>query len=199
MFVHQLIGSDFHHSGNELNYCSFSICSLSVCKLLGQNKTHPHTINFYAFLLLLLLQVHSANSDKNADTYNYEPFQQKQRNNRLNTSTNVIANTHSRQPHPLRSTIFIHGNSLLRSSSLSPNCLATSSTTSLNGNHLTGNPFLNNLIRMNQTKIWEDAKCRTFYARDNVCNFIKWSKEFGVNQSVLFESDDLVLHGKQQN
>lgn len=49
---------------------------------------------------------------------------------------------------------------------------------------------------MNQTKIWEDAKSRTFYARDNVCNFIKWSKEFGVNQSVLFESDDLVLHGK---
>lgn len=56
--------------------------------------------------------------------------------------------------------------------------------------------FLDNLIQMDQIKIWEEARCRTFYARDNVCNFIRWSKEFGVNQSVLFESDDLVLHGK---
>lgn len=49
---------------------------------------------------------------------------------------------------------------------------------------------------MIQTKIWEDAKCRTFYARDNVSNFLRWTRGFGVNQSVLFESDDLVLHGK---
>lgn len=83
-----------------------------------------------------------------------------------------------------------------KSSSQSTNCLTTSSSTRSNNGYLTRNQFLNNLIRMNQIKIWEDAKCRTFYARDNVCNFIKWSKEFGVNQSVLFESDDLVLHGK---
>lgn len=67
----------------------------------------------------------------------------------------------------------------------------SSSTTSLNCGNVSTGP-----LRIDQTKIWEDAKCKTFYARDNVCNFIRWSKEFGVNQSVLFESDDLVLHGK---
>lgn len=49
-------------------------------------------------------------------------------------------------------------------------------------------------FRIQQIKIWEGAKCRTFYARDNVCNFIRWSRDFGVNRSVVFESDDLVLH-----
>ncbi|KAG9511386.1 GAS2-like protein pickled eggs, partial [Fragariocoptes setiger] len=53
----------------------------------------------------------------------------------------------------------------------------------------------NFLVAPMQAKIWEDAKCRTFYARDNVCNFIKWTRELGVNQSVIFETDDLVLHG----
>lgn len=69
---------------------------------------------------------------------------------------------------------------------------------SLNSGYSTrgNNHFLDNLMRMHQTKIWEDARCRTFFARDNVSNFIRWSREFGVNQSVLFESDDLVLHGK---
>lgn len=95
-----------------------------------------------------------------------------------------------------------NGNGPLRSTTTqSINCLASSaSSSSLNNGtysyRLSSNQFLNNLIKMHQTKIWEDAKCRTFYARDNVCNFIKWSKDFGVNQSVLFESDDLVLHGK---
>lgn len=80
--------------------------------------------------------------------------------------------------------------------------MTSASSTSLNNGQPTcnrasrSNQFLDNLIKMHQTKIWDDAKCRTFYARDNVCNFIKWSKDFGVNRSVLFESDDLVLHGK---
>lgn len=114
----------------------------------------------------------------------------------------VIA-TPLRQPQPHTSKI-TNGGFPLRSSLQSINsCLTTSSTTNLNSSsgyngthHL--DQFLNNLIRMEQTKIWEGAKCRTFYARDNVSNFIRWSREFGVNQSVLFESDDLVLHGKQQ-
>lgn len=74
------------------------------------------------------------------------------------------------------------------------NATANYSETSNQSSQL--NLFMTNLIRMSQIKIWDDAKCRTFFARDNVCNFIKWSKQFGVNQSVLFESDDLVLHGK---
>lgn len=100
-----------------------------------------------------------------------------------------------------------HGNASLRSVSRSTNCLTSSASANStpvrcsmmlmnNNGYSYSNQFINNLIKMDQTKIWEYAKCRTFYARDNVCNFIKWSKEFGVNQSVLFESDDLVLHGK---
>lgn len=108
-------------------------------------------------------------------------------NNRMTATTTTTSNTTN--GGPLRST-----------TSQSINCLVSSaSATSLNSGAFYGdsrNQFINNLIKMNQTKIWEDAKCRTFYSRDNVCNFIKWSKDFGVNQSVLFESDDLVLHGK---
>lgn len=76
--------------------------------------------------------------------------------------------------------------------SLSTNCLSISSSPS--ATTAIQSPMAISCLM--DFKIWEDAKCRTFYARDNVCNFIKWSKEFGVNQSVLFESDDLVLHGK---
>lgn len=99
--------------------------------------------------------------------------------------------------------------SLRSTSSQSTNCLNSLSNMMMNASYCSAyseyyklvkgygpRRFLENLIQMDQTKIWEDARCRTFYARDNVCNFIRWSKEFGVNQSVLFESDDLVLHGK---
>lgn len=40
-------------------------------------------------------------------------------------------------------------------------------------------------------KPWENAKPKSFYARDNVENFIRWCRRFGVNESVLFESDGL--------
>lgn len=116
-----------------------------------------------------------------------------------NAFTSVLA-TPLRQPQVRVSKLMTNGYGPLKAASQSTiNSLTTSSTTNLNGfygsNYLL-NQFLDNLVRMEQTKIWEDAKCRTFYARDNVSNFIRWSKEFGVNQSVLFESDDLVLHGK---
>lgn len=80
---------------------------------------------------------------------------------------------------------------VFKASSRSANCISNSALP-----RSSSTKFLNNLVEMDRSKIWEDAKCRTFYARDNVCSFIRWSKEFGVNQSVLFESDDLVSHGK---
>lgn len=40
-------------------------------------------------------------------------------------------------------------------------------------------------------KPWENAKPKSFYARDNVENFTRWCRRFGVNESVLFESDGL--------
>ncbi|CAG2116096.1 unnamed protein product [Medioppia subpectinata] len=49
------------------------------------------------------------------------------------------------------------------------------------------------------TKCWENAKSQSFYARDNVSNFIKWCRKFGVRDAVLFESEDLVSHVNPRN
>ncbi|XP_054159860.1 GAS2-like protein 3 [Oppia nitens] len=49
------------------------------------------------------------------------------------------------------------------------------------------------------TKCWENAKSQSFYARDNVSNFIKWCRKFGVRDALLFESEDLVSHVNPRN
>lgn len=40
-------------------------------------------------------------------------------------------------------------------------------------------------------KPWLHAAPKSFYARDNVENFTRWCRRFGVHESVLFESDGL--------
>lgn len=54
-------------------------------------------------------------------------------------------------------------------------------------------------VNMRDLKCWEKAKSRSFYARDNVCNFIKWCRFLQVREAVIFESEDLVLHNNQRN
>lgn len=58
-----------------------------------------------------------------------------------------------------------------------------------------------NLVKIdwNTVKCWENARSQSFYARDNVCNFIKWCRFLRVREAVIFESEDLVLHNNPRN
>ena len=44
----------------------------------------------------------------------------------------------------------------------------------------------------------EKAKAGTFQARDNIAVFIQWARALGLDQAVLFETDDLVKHNSEK-
>lgn len=59
---------------------------------------------------------------------------------------------------------------------------------------LTDEVIGNMIVPKVKFKCWENAKSKSFYARDNAENFLKWCRKFGVHEAVIFESDGLVLH-----
>ncbi|XP_044012935.1 growth arrest-specific protein 2-like isoform X2 [Aphidius gifuensis] len=48
-------------------------------------------------------------------------------------------------------------------------------------------------------RCWDNAARRSFFSRDNMENFIQFCRRLGVHENLLFESDDLVLHGQPRN
>ena len=50
-----------------------------------------------------------------------------------------------------------------------------------------------------KVKFFESAQKESFYARDNASNFISWCKALGIEDTVMFESDGLVLHKNEKN
>jgi hypothetical protein len=61
-------------------------------------------------------------------------------------------------------------------------------------NHLTVTP-----VSARRMKCWTSAKKHSFYARDNVANFLTWCRTLGVRDVLLFESEDLVLVRRPKN
>ena len=49
-------------------------------------------------------------------------------------------------------------------------------------------------IPLNDVRLNVFARKESFHARDNAANFIKWCRGMDVEESVMFESDGLVLH-----
>ncbi|CAB3382117.1 Hypothetical predicted protein [Cloeon dipterum] len=48
-------------------------------------------------------------------------------------------------------------------------------------------------------RIWQKAARRSFFSRDNSENFIKFCRQLGVHENLIFESDDLVMHAAPRN
>lgn len=44
-----------------------------------------------------------------------------------------------------------------------------------------------------------NARAETFFARDNVHNFITWCRRLGIFECLLFETEDLIMRKNEKN
>ncbi|PIK35788.1 putative growth arrest-specific protein 2 isoform X1, partial [Apostichopus japonicus] len=57
----------------------------------------------------------------------------------------------------------------------------------------------NNNLPTKKIRFHERAPAESFIARDNVATFLSWCREFGLADTCLFETDDLVLQKGPKN
>lgn len=46
-------------------------------------------------------------------------------------------------------------------------------------------------VPQGRIRCWERAAKGSFFARENACNFINFSRKLGIHENLLFESEDL--------
>lgn len=56
------------------------------------------------------------------------------------------------------------------------------------------------VLQLNSVRFFPGAKPGTFFARDNVSNFISWCRRgLGVFECLLFETDDLIMRKNEKH
>ena len=60
-------------------------------------------------------------------------------------------------------------------------------------------PKLEQPVPMGALKCKDTAEHGSFFARDNTANFIEWCRKYKIEEAVLFESDDLVMHKDEKS
>lgn len=60
-------------------------------------------------------------------------------------------------------------------------------------------PKLERPVPIGALKCKEAAEHGSFFARDNTANFIEWCRKYKIEEAVLFESDDLVMHKDEKS
>ncbi|XP_046446999.1 GAS2-like protein 3 isoform X9 [Daphnia pulex] len=54
-------------------------------------------------------------------------------------------------------------------------------------------------VPQGRVRCWERAAKGSFFSRENACNFLNFCRQLGIHENLLFESEDLVLHGQPRN
>ena len=122
--------------------------------------------------------------------------------NHQRQNSNINSNNHASQPLSYR-----HRHSTANSSisSIATNSSSASSgrqRLSLTGSAILASPVGHQVIDWFRVKMIPyklDARPGTFFARDNICQFILWCRSLHVRECLLFETDDLVARKNEKS